>query len=131
MLADAVSAYMVGAVSGQAVGTDMVCTIGSLTVGAYVVSAVGGQAIGTDVVCTIGSLTVGAYVVSAVSGQAIGTDVVSAIRSLAIRTGVRGVGVRRTTFGYNSTVQYCVMIRNRESECTRCQNRKTKAEQKI
>jgi len=123
--------YTVSAVSGQAVGTDVVGTISGLTVVAYTVSAVSGQAVGTDVVGTISGLTVVAYTVSAISGQAVGTDMVSTIRSLTIRTGVRSVGVRRTTFGDNSTVQYRVMIRNRQSECTRCQNGKTNAEQKI
>jgi hypothetical protein len=122
---------MVSTVGSQTVGTNVVSAIGGLTVSPYMVSAISSQTVCTDVVSTIGGLTVVAYTVSAISGQTVGTNMVSAIRSLTIRTGVRRVGVRRTTLGYNSTVQYGVMIRNRESECTRCQNGKTKAEQKI
>jgi hypothetical protein len=126
-----VCSNVVSAIRGQTVGTDVVSTIGSLAVCTNVVSAIRGQTICTDMVSTIGSLAVVTYTVGAISGQTVRTDVVSTIGSLTIRTGVRCISVRRAAFSDNSTVQYRVIIRNGQSECTRCQNGKTKAKQKV
>jgi hypothetical protein len=41
---------MIGTVSGQAVGADVVSTIGSLAVSAYVICAVSGKTIGTNMI---------------------------------------------------------------------------------
>jgi hypothetical protein len=117
-----VVAYAVGAVSSQAVGTNVIGAIGSLTVVAYAVGAVSSQAVGTDVISAIGSLTVVAYTVGTVSSKAVGTNVIGTIGSLTICASVRCIGVRRTTFSNHSTVQCSVIIGNRQSECARCQN---------
>ena len=123
--------YVISTISSQTIGTNVVSTISGLAVVAYPVSAVSSEAVCTNVVSTISSLAVVAYAVSTVSGQAVGTHVVRAIGSLAIRTSVRSVGVGRTTLRYNSTAQCVVVIGNRQSECARCQDGKTKAKNKI
>jgi hypothetical protein len=127
----AISTDVVSAVRGQTVGTDVISAISGLAISADVVSAVRGQTVGTDVISAISGLAISAYVVSAVRGQTVGTDMVSAIRSLTIRTGVRGIRVRRTAFRNNSAVQYCRVIGNRQSKCARCQDRETKTKNKI
>jgi hypothetical protein len=57
--------------------------------------------------------------------------VIRTIGRLTIRAGMRSVGVRRTTLGYNTSVQYRVGVRNRQSECARCQDGKTKAKNNV
>jgi hypothetical protein len=131
VLADAVVTNAVSAVSSQAVCTDVVGTVGSLTVVTYAVSAIGGQTVCTDVVGTVGSLAVVTNAVSAVGGQAVCTDVIGTVGSVAISTGVRSIGMRRTTFSDDTAVQYSVVIGNRQSERARCQDGKTKAKQNV
>ena len=53
--------------SAQAVCTDVISAISSLTIGAYTISAISGQTICTNVISAIGSLTVWTYTICAIS----------------------------------------------------------------
>ncbi len=137
-LSAAIGTYAVCTISGQTVCTDVISTIGSLTVCTYTVSAVCSEAVCTDMVSTIGSLTVCTYTVSAVCSEAVCTDMVSTIGSLAVGTDAIStvssyadrpdVGVLRAAFGNDRGVRQVAGSHDWQCESARSQNRESETE---